>query len=70
MTTIHDQPIVELRTPDGKSVKVWVDGRVEGMPEGTVIVNHAMPIFTSLLANVTIAEHALQRAAALMGARP
>lgn len=68
MATIYDQPLIELRTPDGKTVRVWVDGRVEGMPEGTVIVNHALPVFASLIANVTIAEHAMQRAANLMGA--
>lgn len=40
--TNTQQLMLEARSPDGHVWRFYADGRTEGFPEGTVIVNHAV----------------------------
>lgn len=50
------RPAFEVRSPDGQYFAVWADGRVEGFPPNSTIVNR-IPI----LRNRAIAEDRLRR---------
>lgn len=43
-----DELLFELRGLDGHVWRLYLDGRAEGFPIGTVIVNRAKPLFESL----------------------
>ena len=49
MSTVLSELLFEFRGPGGEVWKVWADGRFEGLPGGTVIVNKAAPLLHSLL---------------------
>ena len=49
MSTVLSELLFEFRGPGGEVWKVWADGRFEGFPGGTVIVNKAAPLLHSLL---------------------
>lgn len=42
--------LFELRTKDGHLYRIYLDGRYEGFPDGTYIVNKAAPLFYELQA--------------------
>lgn len=44
----EDLPIYEAHRPDGDTVKIWADGRCEGLPHHTVIVNRIPPALNNL----------------------
>ena len=54
MTTILSSLLFELRGPDGEIWKLWADGRAEGFPTGTTLMNKAAPILYGLLAKQQI----------------
>lgn len=37
-----DELLYEMRGPDGRVWRVYLDGRVEGFPPGTVVCNYAL----------------------------
>lgn len=39
-----DELLFELYGPDGQVWRVYLDGRAEGFPHGTVLTNHAWPM--------------------------
>lgn len=45
---VSPAPIFELHGPDGKTWMLYEDGTATGFPEGTVIVNRAMPLLDLL----------------------
>lgn len=47
-------PLMELREPTGKVYRIFADGRIEGFPKGTIVLNR----FEGLL---DMMETALQR---------
>lgn len=52
-TSGNDQlgsPLFELRHPGGNVWRLYADGRCEGLPDGVVVVNHALPIIHELIA--------------------
>jgi len=49
MTTTLSALLFELRGPGGEVWKLWADGRAEGFPPGTVLMNKAAPILHALL---------------------
>jgi hypothetical protein len=51
---ILECPLFELLTKDGKNYKIFFDGRSEGFPQGTLIINHVFP----LLCRIMNAPHA------------
>lgn len=46
--TGDQNPLFELRGPDGKTWMLYEDGTATGFPDGTVIVNRARPQLDSL----------------------
>ena len=38
-----DELLYELHAPDGHTWRLYLDGRTEGFPDGTVVNNHALP---------------------------
>lgn len=36
--------LFELRSPSGDLWRLYLDGRVEGFPEGTAVMNRALPL--------------------------
>jgi hypothetical protein len=40
--------LFELRTKEGHTFKLFLDGRTEGFPDGTILTNHALPLFYKL----------------------
>jgi hypothetical protein len=34
-----DRPVIQLHHPDGRVWKIWENGRYEGFPDGTFIMN-------------------------------
>ncbi len=47
-----DALLVELHGPDGQRWAVHLNGHCEGFPDGTVILNHALPMVNALLAQM------------------
>ena len=47
---VHDDLLFELHGPDGQLWKLWANGRTEGFPCGTILVNGAAPLLAALLA--------------------
>jgi hypothetical protein len=45
-----EKQIVELIFKDGSKYKVFLNGTTEGLPDGTIVVNHALPLFHYLFA--------------------
>lgn len=45
---VSPEPIFELRGPDGKTWMLYEDGTATGFPEGTLIVNRALPLLDLL----------------------
>jgi len=39
------QVMYKLRYPDGHWVVIWEDGTVDGVPDGTLIINRAPVVF-------------------------
>lgn len=44
--------LFELSTPDGHKYKLYLDGYCEGFPDGTLVVNHAFPLFCAGVKNI------------------
>lgn len=44
-----DELMFELRGPGGEVWRLYLDGRFEGFPQGTIILNHALPTVNRLL---------------------
>jgi hypothetical protein len=44
--------LFELRGPDGQMWRLYLDGRIEGFPLGTTVVNHALPLVSRLVGEV------------------
>lgn len=44
-----DELMFELRGPGGEAWLLYLDGRFEGFPQGTIILNHALPTVNRLL---------------------
>lgn len=40
-------PAFELHRPDGSAIKIWANGRVDGVPAGTTIINRIGRIVTA-----------------------
>lgn len=47
-----DELLFELHGPDGQVWRVYLDGRVQGFPPGTKVVNHALPAVNRLIGEV------------------
>lgn len=47
-----DELLFEMRGPDGHAWRVYLDGRVEGFPLGTTVVNRALPLVSRLVGEV------------------
>ena len=47
-----DELLFELRSPDGKAWKLYLDGRTEGFPDGALLLNHALPLVNALIGEV------------------
>ena len=47
-----DELLFELRGPDGQEWRLYLDGRVEGFPPGTALVNRALPLVSRLVGEV------------------
>ncbi len=47
-----DELLFELRGPSGEVWRLYLDGRAEGFPEGTVVANHALPLASRMLGEV------------------
>lgn len=44
--------LFELTTPNGETYKIYLNGKTEGFPDGTLIVNHAFPLFCAGVKNI------------------
>ena len=44
--------LFELRGADGHTWRIYLDGRAEGFPPGTLVVNHALPLVSRLVGEV------------------
>lgn len=42
------KPMFELHAPDGQRWALYADGRSEGFPEGTILINRALPLLSAL----------------------
>jgi hypothetical protein len=45
----HMDLVFEMRYPDGKVVRIYSNGLVEGVPEGTVVINRLLFLMCSVL---------------------
>ena len=45
---MDSEPLFTLHGPDGHVWKLFENGRVEGFPEGTVVINGAAPVLATL----------------------
>ena len=45
-----DELLFELHAPDGNTWSLYIDGRTEGLHDGTVVKNHALPHVQRLVA--------------------
>lgn len=55
-----NKPLFELHGPDGSLWRLYADGRYEGFPEGTWIVNMAAILIQALEGRIAQLEHAGQ----------
>jgi hypothetical protein len=49
------EPIFEVHSPDGDVFRIWADGRIDGFPPGSMVLNRAAPrvhLTLGLLASV------------------
>ncbi|WP_423459943.1 hypothetical protein [Ottowia sp. VDI28] len=46
-----DKLLFELLGPDGEVWRLYLDGRTEGFPQGTVMQNFAFPLWCTLVGN-------------------
>lgn len=44
-----DELLFELRTPEGEVYRLYLDGRTQGLPAGTVVQNLAFPLWCALI---------------------
>lgn len=44
--------LFELHGPEGKAWRLYLNGRIEGFPDGTLILNYALPLVNKLLGEV------------------
>jgi hypothetical protein len=49
-----DEVLFKLRYPNGKWIIIYTDGRVDGVPPGTIIINRHPVILNSLLARLEL----------------
>ena len=54
----NNLPLFELHGPSGHIWKLFEDGRKEGFPPGTVILNYARPLLASLRGRIMNLESA------------
>lgn len=47
-----DELLFELLGPDGQVWRLYMNGRAEGFPPGTVVTNHALPLTYRVLGEV------------------
>lgn len=47
-----DELLFELRGTDGHAWRLYMDGRIEGFPIGTLVANHALPLVSRLVGEV------------------
>ncbi len=47
-----DELLFELHGPDGQVWRAYLDGRVEGFPPGTKVVNHALTVVNRLIGEI------------------
>lgn len=47
-----DELLFQLHGPEGKTWRLYLNGRIEGFPDGTLILNHALPLVNKLLGEV------------------
>ena len=45
---MSEKPLFELRHPSGKIWKIYESGNYEGFPDGTWIINYALPLLSML----------------------
>ena len=45
-------PLFELRGQNGHVWKLYENGRIEGFPDGTVIINRAVPLIGALRSRI------------------
>ena len=45
-----DLPLFELSGPDGHKWEIYENGVVKGFPDGTIVINRALPRIYALLA--------------------
>jgi hypothetical protein len=50
MTPQDKQLLFELHTKDGHTYKLYLNGETEGLPEGTCVINRALPLINYLYA--------------------
>ena len=43
-----DELLFELHAPDGRVGKIYANGKTEGFPHGTILVNHYIPLANAL----------------------
>ena len=41
--------LFELQTRDGNKYKLFMNGQIEGFPDGTVVINYAIALFDELM---------------------
>ena len=42
------QLLFEVRTKEGHEFRVYLDGSISGFPDGSLVLNHALPLFCKL----------------------
>lgn len=59
MIKLMDEQLFELIGPNGETWKLYADGRVEGFPPETTMVNYAMPILNALIGEIIRKDRAV-----------
>lgn len=49
-----DELLFEMHGPDGQVWRVYMDGRTEGFPTGTVVENRALPLVNRLIGEMKL----------------
>jgi hypothetical protein len=49
---LEDDLMFELHSPGGETWRLYLSGRAEGFPPGTVVVNHALPLANGLVGKI------------------
>jgi hypothetical protein len=52
-------PLFELTCPDGRTWKLFENGRVEGFPENTLVINRAHPLLVCLRSRIKMLNTSL-----------